>query len=151
MHGLLHYILPCLQIAKWKVKQGQLRVTLLDSLAKKIGVSSSQFCHCVTARSCYPVFLAPTLLLPLQAFEEDEAAMFQVYRDGILLQNSHNLLCLMEQYQNRSSIADEMGVLLQCHCLFISARGSRQAKEVVSASVVCTPQTLRCGEHSQSS
>ena len=56
--------------------------------------------------------------------------MFQVYRDGILLQNGHNLLCLMEQYQNRSSIADEMGVLLQCHCLFVSARGSRQAKEV---------------------
>ena len=28
-----------LQIAKWKVKQGQLRSTLLDSLAEKIGVS----------------------------------------------------------------------------------------------------------------
>lgn len=58
--------------------------------------------------------------------------MFQVYQDDLLLQNTHNLLYLMQQYHNRSSIADEMRVLLQCHCFFVSARGSQQAKEVVS-------------------
>lgn len=79
-----------------------------------------------------PGFLSLPHLLPLQAFG-DEAAMFQVYQDGLLMQNTHNLLCLMEQCHHRSSIADEMRVLLQCHCLFVSARGSQQAKEVVSA------------------
>ena len=47
------------------------------------------------------------------------------------LQTLPNVCLLLTEYNNRSSISDEIVDLLKCNCLFVTEEGTSRAEEMV--------------------
>jgi hypothetical protein len=88
------------KMSEWVLKHGFSGEKLADIIADKFGRSS------------------------------EIAGIFHRYHDRMHLQTLPNVCLILTEYNNRSSISEELVELLKCNCLFITEEGTSQARNI---------------------